>query len=54
MTPDELVDLLHQQGLDDDAVKKLLSEALASLEPEDDLVEDDEKGQAEKLLGVDL
>lgn len=54
MTPEELVNLLHEQGLDDEAVKELLSEALASLEPEPENAPDEEKAQAEELLGVDL
>lgn len=52
MTPDDLLNLLHEQGLDDDAIKELLSEALAGLEPAP--AEEDEKAQAQELLGVDL
>lgn len=53
MTPDDLLNMLHEQGLDDDAIKELLSEALAGLEPEPE-PEADEKAKAEEMLGVEL
>lgn len=53
MTPDDLINLLHEQNLDDDTIKKLLSEALASLEPTPE-GEDEEKAEAERILGVEL
>lgn len=52
MTPDELINLLHEQNLDDETIKELLSEALASLEPTPK--GEEEKAEAEKMLGVEL
>ena len=58
MQPQELLDLLNQAGLDDEAKKELLSECLAALEPKDPealkKAEDEEKDQAGQLFGVEL
>lgn len=59
MTPEDLINLLHEQGLDDDTVKELLSEALATLDPSPEIEdkheeEKEEKEKAEKMLGVEL
>ena len=59
MTPEDLLKILKEGGLDDAAIQKLLSDTLASLkgpaenEGEQPPVED-EKAQAGKLLGVTL
>ena len=59
MSPEELLKMLRDGGLDDEAVKKLLSDALASLEgPAEEQPmeqnEDAERAEAGKLLGVAL
>lgn len=59
MTPEELLKILHDGGLDDAAIQKLLGDTLASLKgpAEDenkDLNEEDEREEAGKLLGVTL
>ena len=59
MNPEDLLKLLHDGGLDDEAVKTLLSDTLASLEgPAEKKVEEDEENKekeaASKLLGVTL
>ena len=60
MTPEELLKLFRDNGMEDEAIMNLLSETLASLkgpaeevveEPED---EEKEKERAGKLLGVAL
>ena len=51
MTPEDLINLLHEKELDDKTIKELLSEALASLEPEPEV---DEKEEAKKMLGVEF
>lgn len=57
MNPEELLKTLRDGGLDDQAIQKLLSDCLASLQgpaekqPEP---EEDEKEAAGKLLGVTL
>ena len=60
MTPEELLKLFRDNGMEDEAIMNLLSETLASLkgpaeepveEPED---EEAEKERAGKLLGVAL
>lgn len=57
MTPEELLKTLRDGGLDDAAIQKLLSDALASLQgpaekPEEP--EGEERAEAGKLLGVTL
>ena len=60
MTPEELLKTLRDGGLDDETIKKLLSDTLASLEGpaegqgQPEMTEDQEKAAAGKLLGVDL
>ena len=60
MTPEELLKTLRDGGLDDETIKKLLSDTLASLEgPAEDkgqpeMTEDQEKAKAGELLGVTL
>ena len=58
MSPEELLKTLRDGGLDDESIKKLLGDTLASLEgpaggsaPEG---AEDEKAQAGRLLGVTL
>lgn len=52
MTAEELLQTLRDGGLDDEAITKLLNDALTALKPKDD--EADEKKEAERLLGVSL
>ena len=59
MTAEELLKMLRDGGLDDEGIKGLLSEAMASLEgsaentpPADD--EAAERAEAGKILGVNL
>jgi hypothetical protein len=62
MTPEELLKTLHDGGMDDETIKKLLGDTLAALEgngpkepePEPEMTEDEEKAEAGKLLGVTL
>ena len=59
MQVEELLKMLRDGGLDDAAIKALLTEAIASLEgpAEDAPVADDEeaeKAEASKILGVQL
>lgn len=60
MTKEELINLLHEKGLDDAAVKALLEEVLQALNPqavqEEDVAakEEAEKKEAGRLLGVSL
>lgn len=60
MTKEELLNLLHEKGLDDAAIKALLEEVINDMNPEEVHEEDDaakeeaEKQEASKLLGVDL
>lgn len=59
MTPEDLLKILKEGGLDDAAIQKLLSDTLASLKgPAENEGEqppaEDEKAQAGKLLGVTL
>lgn len=57
MNPEELLKTLRDGGLDDEAIQKLLSDTLASLQgPAEgqEMNEDQEKEQAGKLLGVTL
>lgn len=58
MKPEDLVKLLKDGGLDDEAIKKLLKDVLASLDEslgeEEHEVEEHEKEEAGKLLGVTL
>lgn len=61
MSPEELLKMLKEGGLDDAAIKQLLSDALASLEgpaeekpePEPN-PEEAERAEASDLLGVNL
>ena len=59
MSKEELLQMLQEKGLDDDAIKALLKDTLDALDA--DFVEHDEKvdeeaeaDEAGKLLGVDL
>lgn len=60
MTKEELLNLLHEKGLDDAAIKALLEEVVKDMNPEEVKEEDDaakeeaEKQEASKLLGVEL
>ena len=62
MSRDELMQMLQEKGMDDDAIKALLKEVLDSLdhefeehdEKEDEAAEDEEEKKAAELLGVDL
>ena len=58
MTPEELLKTLRDGGLDDESIKKLLSDTLTSLEgPAEEAPiadEDTERKQAGELLGVTL
>ena len=60
MTKEELLNLLHEKGLDDAAIKALLDETIKAMNPEEVQEEDiaakeeAEKKEASKLLGVDL
>lgn len=59
MQVEELLKILKDGGMDDEAIKALLSDALASLEgPAEEKVEemdeDKEKEEAGRYLGVDL
>lgn len=60
MTKEELLNLLHEKGLDDAAIKALLEEIVRDMNPqevkEEETAADEEaeKKEASKLLGVDL
>lgn len=58
MTPEELLKLFRDNGMEDEAIMNLLSETLASLkgpaETEEPENEEAEKERAGKLLGVAL
>lgn len=58
MSPEELLKTLRDGGLDDEAIKKLLGDTMALVEPaQNPAPEDDEKqerAQAGELLGVTL
>lgn len=58
MNVEQLLQMLRDAKLDDEAIKNLLSEAMASLEgPAENAPaakEEDEKAEAERLLGVQL
>ena len=60
MTKEELLNLLHEKGLDDAAIKALLEEMLHDMNPEEVKEEEDaaneeaEKKEASRLLGVNL
>ena len=60
MTKEELLNLLHEKGLDDAAVKALCEEIVKDMNPEETeeektaAKEEAEKKEASKLLGVDL
>lgn len=54
MNPEELLKTLRDGGLDDEAIQKLLSDTLASLQGPAEEQEMQEKEQAGKLLGVTL
>ena len=51
MTPEDLLKMLRDSGLDDEGIKNLLSETMASLEGS---AENTEAAQAGDLLGVEL
>lgn len=52
MKPEELLQNLREAGMDDEAIKELLSETIAALEPQPQ--PEEEKQEASKLLGVEL
>lgn len=60
MKPEELLKMLRDAQMDDEAIKGLLSEAMASLEgsaeeaPEAQPDEEAEKAEAARLLGANL
>ncbi len=60
MKPEELLKTLRDGGMDDEAIKMLLSDTLASLEgpaeeeKAEEEKEDGEKEEASRLLGVTL
>ena len=56
MKAEELLQMLRDQQLQDDAIKALLEEAMGMLEPVEEAVDDEakEKEEAGKLLGVTL
>ena len=58
MTREELLQVLQEKGLSDDEIRALLEETLETLgkdfEDHDDKIEEDEKEQAKKLLGVEF
>lgn len=55
MTPEELLKVLHDGGMDDKAIQTLLSDTLASLSgPAEGMNEEQEKEKAGDLLGVAL
>lgn len=60
MSAEELLKMLRDAQMDDDSIKTLLSEAMASLEgaaegtPAAEPSEEDEKAEAGRLLGVSL
>lgn len=56
MNAEELLNTLRDSGLDDEAIKALLSDALASLDgsAEENEPEMNEEEQAGKLLGVEF
>lgn len=56
MNQEELLKMLRDNGLDDEAIKELLTEALAALEPKNPeaLEEAEEKNKASELLGIEL
>ena len=57
MTPEELLKTLRDGGLDDESIKKLLGDTIASLEgpaKDEKAAPEEEKAKAEQLLGVAL
>ena len=62
MSRDELMKMLEEKGMDDDAIKALLKEVLDTLdhefeehdEKQEMAAEDEEEKKAAELLGVDL
>ena len=55
MTTEELLQTLRDGGMDDEAIKSLLGDALASLEGSAEQEENDgEADKASQLLGVEL
>lgn len=55
MTPEELLKMLRDGGLNDQSIQQLLSDALASLEgPAEPATPEEEKAKAGELLGVAL
>lgn len=60
MTKEELLNLLHEKGLDDEAIKVLCEDIVKDMNPEETeeektaAKEEAEKKEASKLLGVDL
>lgn len=52
MNPEQLLQMLHEQQMDDEAIKTLLSDTLASLEGPAE--EENEAQKASELLGVPL
>ena len=61
MSKEELLAMLQEKGLDDDAIKALLKDVLDTLDKDfeehdekEEMAEDDEEKKAAELLGVDL
>ena len=57
MSAEELLKMLRDAQMDDEAIKALLSETMASLEgaaEDTPAAEDEEKAEASRLLGVSL
>ena len=60
MTKEELLNILHEKGLDDAAIKALLEEVVKDMNPEETheeetaAKEEAEKKEASRLLGVDF
>ena len=65
MSRDELLQMLQEKGMDDDAIKALLKDVLDTLdhqfeehddkeEEKEEMAEDEEEKKAAELLGVDL
>lgn len=54
MKVEELLQLLDERGLKDEEKVALLKEGLDALKPQDELMPEEEKANASKLLGVDF
>ena len=55
MLPEDLLKMLRDAGMDDEAIKKLLSDTMASLEgPAEEPTPEEQEKQAGELLGVEF